>query len=73
MENITIEVTRPFYIGLDLKSAGERVEVPRSFGLEQINNNKARLVGEDTTPVTPLASSDAATDAIAADRKAKRA
>jgi hypothetical protein len=72
MDKITIEVTRPFYIGTNVQLAGARVEVPQSFGLEMINMNKARIVG-DLPPAQPLASSDAASDAIAADRKAKRA
>jgi hypothetical protein len=72
MDKITIEVTRPFYDGMTARQAGEVVEVPKSFGLEVINMNKARIVG-DMPPVTPLASSPAAMDAIAADRKAKRA
>jgi hypothetical protein len=72
MDKITIEVVRPFYIGTNVQLAGERVEVPKSFGLEMINMNKARIVG-DLPPATPLASSEAAADAIAADRKAKRA
>lgn len=72
MDKITIEVVRPFYIGTDVQPAGARIEVPKSFGLEVVNMNKARLVG-NLPPVTPLASSPAAMDAIAADRKAKRA
>ena len=72
MDKITIEVVRPFYMGTAVQLAGARVEVPKSFGLEMINMNKARIVG-DLPPVVPLASSEAATDAIVADRKAKRA
>jgi hypothetical protein len=72
MANITVQVLRPFYVGTAAKAAGERVEVPKSFGLEMVSQNKARIVG-DMPPAQPLASSDAAAEAIANDRKNKRA